>query len=214
MKNSCFRFLVPLVVLSTSRFLGTNFVVNGEQLCDDGICIEVDSPFTFTVPQLESHDPPVEILDKELTEISDIRHPASDELSLVGEKYHVVRVGTVEPTGKDTSPRQCEIPSVKESWLQTKRYRPHGHQVLAYYENAPAHFKSGRSFYDSFVRAYNIHLDLVLGPDDVWIMICLQVSYYVKENAEQMRSLFVSHERKKTLTVFSELELKEDQWGA
>jgi hypothetical protein len=108
--------------------------------------------------------------------------------------------------------------ALKESWVQAKESQvwgnlPAGHQVLAYYENIPAHFKSGRSFYDSFVRAYNNHLVLVLSPDDVWIMICLQFSYYVKGNSEQMRSLFVSHEGKKNLTVVTENELGEDQWG-
>jgi hypothetical protein len=54
----------------------------------------------------------------------------------------------------------------------------------------------------AFISAYNQHHDLVLSPDDMWMVVCLQFAAYVNTNAEQLRTLFVEHqEGKKTLTV-------------
>lgn len=53
----------------------------------------------------------------------------------------------------------------------------------------------------AFLYAYNSHEDIVLSPDDIWVMICMYFSKYVNDNAEKLRSLFVDHEEKKKLTV-------------
>ena len=55
--------------------------------------------------------------------------------------------------------------------------------------------------------AYNQHHNLVLKPDDVWIAITTQFSLYVNGNAEKLRSMFVEHEGKKTLTVYQDSTL-------
>ncbi len=55
--------------------------------------------------------------------------------------------------------------------------------------------------FSAFLYAYNSHEDIVLSPDDIWLMICMYFSKYVTDNAEQLRSLFVDHEGKKKLTV-------------
>ncbi|KAM0426268.1 hypothetical protein ACHAPT_008308 [Fusarium lateritium] len=49
--------------------------------------------------------------------------------------------------------------------------------------------------------AYNHHHHLVLRPDDVWIAIITQFSFYVNKHAEEMRSFFVAHEGKKELEI-------------
>jgi hypothetical protein len=49
--------------------------------------------------------------------------------------------------------------------------------------------------------AYNSHEDIVLSPDDIWLMICTYSSEYINGNAEQLRSLFVDHEGQKKLIV-------------
>lgn len=49
--------------------------------------------------------------------------------------------------------------------------------------------------------AYNTHQHLILRPDDVWIAILTQLSFYVNKHAEELRGLFVSHQGKKELTV-------------
>ncbi|KAL2760369.1 hypothetical protein ACRALDRAFT_1021798, partial [Sodiomyces alcalophilus JCM 7366] len=49
--------------------------------------------------------------------------------------------------------------------------------------------------------AYNRHHRLVLRPDDIWIAIVTQFSFYVNKHAEEMRSFFVAHEGKQSLTI-------------
>ncbi|THU90806.1 hypothetical protein K435DRAFT_249067 [Dendrothele bispora CBS 962.96] len=54
---------------------------------------------------------------------------------------------------------------------------------------------------NTIVGAYNQHHALSLRPDDVWICILTQFNFFVNANAEALRSIFVSHEGKKELTV-------------
>ncbi|KAF9072083.1 hypothetical protein BDP27DRAFT_1361330 [Rhodocollybia butyracea] len=54
---------------------------------------------------------------------------------------------------------------------------------------------------DTIIKAYGGHHALVLRPDDVWLCILTQFSFYVDANAESLRSIFVAHEGKKELTV-------------
>jgi hypothetical protein len=51
------------------------------------------------------------------------------------------------------------------------------------------------------VMAYNKHLNLVIRPDDVWVAILTQFSAHVNAHSEKLRSLFVTFEGKKNLTV-------------
>ncbi|THU86503.1 hypothetical protein K435DRAFT_683495 [Dendrothele bispora CBS 962.96] len=53
----------------------------------------------------------------------------------------------------------------------------------------------------TIVDAYSQHHALSLRPDDVWICILTQFNFFVNANAETLRSIFVSHEGKKELTV-------------
>ncbi len=57
------------------------------------------------------------------------------------------------------------------------------------------------NFIGSFICAYNLHGDIMLNPDDIWIMISLYFSQYVDTNAEKLRSKFVKHEGFKKLVV-------------
>ena len=57
------------------------------------------------------------------------------------------------------------------------------------------------AIFSAFLFAYNSHEDIVLSPDDIWLMICIYFSQYVNENAEQLRTLFVDHSGKKELII-------------
>lgn len=59
--------------------------------------------------------------------------------------------------------------------------------------------------FSAFMYAYNSHEDIVLSPDDMWLMICMYFSKYINNHAEQLRSLFVDHEGLKELTVVQEI---------
>ncbi|KAJ6263108.1 hypothetical protein Dda_1667 [Drechslerella dactyloides] len=60
---------------------------------------------------------------------------------------------------------------------------------------------SSSSFVNSAINAYSFHHHLVIRPDDVWITILTQFSFYVNKHAEELRSMFVAHEGKKELTI-------------
>ena len=62
----------------------------------------------------------------------------------------------------------------------------------------------------TFLYAYEQHGDLVLVPDDIWIMISLFASKYIESNAEALRHKFVRHEGKKDLVVFEETHSAEE----
>jgi hypothetical protein len=60
----------------------------------------------------------------------------------------------------------------------------------------------GNSFVRSAFIAYNQHHNLVISPDDVWLAIMTQFSFYLNKNAEELRSTFVDFEGKKELVVY------------
>ncbi|KAF1948149.1 hypothetical protein CC80DRAFT_521285 [Byssothecium circinans] len=60
-------------------------------------------------------------------------------------------------------------------------------------------YESG--FVTGIIRAFNQDLHLVLRPDDVWIAIVTQFSFFVKGMAEDLRSQFVTHQGKRELLI-------------
>lgn len=60
---------------------------------------------------------------------------------------------------------------------------------------------SGNGLVHTCLEAYNRHRHLVLRPDDIWIAIVTQFSFYVNKHSEELRSFFVAHEGKKELVV-------------
>ncbi|KAL1949118.1 hypothetical protein VTO73DRAFT_10924 [Trametes versicolor] len=56
-------------------------------------------------------------------------------------------------------------------------------------------------FVDGVMHAYAGHHHLVIRPDDVWIAILTQLSFYVNAHADELRAYFVAHEGTRRLTV-------------
>lgn len=59
----------------------------------------------------------------------------------------------------------------------------------------------GNGLLGTIINAYSHHIPLVLRPDDIWLTIINAFGCYVKQHSEEMKSLFVSHEGRKELTV-------------
>jgi len=80
-------------------------------------------------------------------------------------------------------------------------------ELLTYEETCKptkaAQFNNG--FFSAFLYAYNIHGDVRITPDDVWLTIMLYFSKYVNDNSEELRNAFVTHAGKKKLTVTTKL---------
>ncbi len=60
---------------------------------------------------------------------------------------------------------------------------------------------AGNSFVHAAFNAYNNHHNLVISPDDVWLAIMTQFSFYINANAETLRSKLVDFQGKKQLVV-------------
>jgi len=67
---------------------------------------------------------------------------------------------------------------------------------------------SPMGFIGTAITAYGYHSDLVIRPDDIWITILSQFSFYVNARSEQLRDMFVSHEGQKKLEVTVEGKLE------
>ncbi|KDO23916.1 hypothetical protein SPRG_10061 [Saprolegnia parasitica CBS 223.65] len=66
-------------------------------------------------------------------------------------------------------------------------------------ETPIVHSESGFVF--GVIQAYNLHHNLSIRPDDVWLAIMIQFGLYVNGNAEDLRHHFVQHQGQKELTV-------------
>ena len=60
---------------------------------------------------------------------------------------------------------------------------------------------SKHGFVYAIYKAYSYHHHLVLRPEDVWVSILTQLNFYINKHAEELRSMFVSHEGQKELRV-------------
>jgi hypothetical protein len=65
-----------------------------------------------------------------------------------------------------------------------------------------SHISASRNgFIWALVAAYSRHHNLIIRPEDIWFSIITQLSFYINAHAEDLRSIFVSHEGQKELTV-------------
>jgi len=62
-------------------------------------------------------------------------------------------------------------------------------------------YSSNNGFVHAAIEAYSNHHHLIIRPDDVWISILSQIGFFIKNHAEEMRNVFVSHEGKIKLVV-------------
>lgn len=53
----------------------------------------------------------------------------------------------------------------------------------------------------AFLRAYNSHEDIILSPDDIWLMICIYFAQYVNHNSNELAHLYLDEVTSKVLTV-------------
>ncbi|GAM17327.1 hypothetical protein SAMD00019534_005020 [Acytostelium subglobosum LB1] len=57
------------------------------------------------------------------------------------------------------------------------------------------------SFVLSAYQAYSKHMHLVIRPDDIWLALMTQFSFYVNAHSDALRSKFVAFDDKRTLVV-------------
>ncbi|VUC34865.1 unnamed protein product [Clonostachys rosea] len=60
---------------------------------------------------------------------------------------------------------------------------------------------SSNGFVHAACDAYSQHHHLKIRPEDVWFSILAQLSFYINNHAEELRSVYVAHEGKKPIVV-------------
>jgi hypothetical protein len=69
--------------------------------------------------------------------------------------------------------------------------------------NKSYHYTTKNNFVNAFLHSYNLHKPIKIRPDDIKLQLLMIISNYVNNNAELLRNLFVEHEGKKELEVYS-----------
>lgn len=59
-------------------------------------------------------------------------------------------------------------------------------------------------FFNGMYKAYAEHRPFEISPDMIWLLICQGFSHHINNNAEELRSMFVNFEGKKSLVVKSD----------
>lgn len=142
---------------------------------------------------------------------------SQSEVKSVG-NYKIVKCMNVEPReisfryNRKTNPNDSKNKLFNSKCKHNYSNQKCNCNILAYNENIQAEYSAQPAFYRAFCEAYNNHYDMILSPDDIWLIVCLQFTKYVGANAEKMRELFVSHEGKKKLSVTTRKELEESEW--
>jgi hypothetical protein len=135
--------------------------------------------------------------------------------------YHTVRIRDLEPqlpvtlAAEESGRSKWKTSTMPEHFWEESIEKSSNNFLSRYASNRPKYretyfeangphthlIKGGHAVFEAYLAAYNAHEDLVLSPDDIWLMITIYYSIYVVDNAEQLRHLFVDHEGKKKLAV-------------
>lgn len=79
-----------------------------------------------------------------------------------------------------------------------------GDPIIAHTRQTRPLVESNHPFFYTMYRAYADHRPVELSPEALWLLICQGFSLHVNNNAEELRSLFVDFEGKRTLTASSQ----------
>lgn len=80
-----------------------------------------------------------------------------------------------------------------------KKYK--GVEACACNTEKPLIRANGNPFVDTAMLAYDLHLPIVISPDDVWLCLANGLAAHINQNAEELRSQFVDFEGKKYIEI-------------
>ncbi|CAF1252400.1 unnamed protein product [Adineta steineri] len=129
--------------------------------------------------------------------------------------YHTVTIcGDLPEVNKDYEINESKDLPPTDYWIDKMDELVDKTSCKVQYISANGPYTSlneSHAIFSAFLFAYNSHEDIVLSPDDIWLMICIYFSQYVNEKAEQLRRLFVDHDNRKQLTVI-QIGMMEPDW--
>jgi hypothetical protein len=131
------------------------------------------------------------------------------------EKYKTVNIQNLPPSKER---RHINKPrSIGDRLTKCHHYsydkKKCGCNILYAIENNTATLEGHQNgFFSAFLNAYNYHEDIILSPDDIWLLVRIHFSKYINVHAEKMRDKFVSHQDKMKLTVVTGNQTDESEW--
>ncbi|CAF0858540.1 unnamed protein product [Adineta steineri] len=126
-----------------------------------------------------------------------------------------IKINNLEPektVNEDNSPLPYDKIWLDKLTNGPNRKSSNDYKIQYALTNGSASTYSQNAILDAFLLAYNRHEDILLSPDDLWLMITINFSKYINTNSEQLRHLFVDHEGKKKLVVTEPLGKREEDW--
>ncbi|KAH9855392.1 hypothetical protein C2E23DRAFT_883330 [Lenzites betulinus] len=123
----------------------------------------------------------------------------------------LVTTNEMRSHSRGCSPLELLKAAHKEHAYSTKKYTLLQSSVTK--EEQPRLEAESNGFVFTVLRAYGSHHHLVIRPDDVWVAILTQFSFYVNAHAEELRAYFVAHEGKQGLTVNAKVKNGEIDFG-
>ncbi|CAF0844368.1 unnamed protein product [Adineta steineri] len=126
-----------------------------------------------------------------------------------------IKINNLEPektVNEDNSPLPYDKIWLDKLTNGPNRKSSNDYKIQYALTNGSASTYSQNAILDAFLLAYNRHEDILLSPDDLWLMITINFSKYINTNSEQLRHLFVDHEGKKKLVVVEPLGKREEDW--
>ncbi len=119
---------------------------------------------------------------------------------VINSKFKPVKT-TFNSVQSDTSVEEHWLNLAKEYFVDLEYSPKNINRPLYTSVNGPYTDKSSNAVLESFLWAYYRHHDIVLSPDDMWLLVCMYFAAHVNNNPEQRRSIFVEHEGKILLKV-------------
>lgn len=123
----------------------------------------------------------------------------SHEKTLAGIRFNVETVANIGKPLKVVENNLEGAKSFAKQFYKKEQVLPARIEVTSLSAH-PSVDESG-SFLRTAMKAFADHYPLVIRPDDIWILMSYAFSRHVNENAEKLRSRFVTHQGKKVLTV-------------
>ena len=121
-----------------------------------------------------------------------------------GKKYHIIPLQQLEAKSQE---KGCQVDQLKAARRLGRQYNVQSEKDICLYMDTGLHqrlFNKHNQFFMAFLHPYNRHGNILLVPDDVWLVILMFLSKYIDRHAEKLRPAFVRHEGKAELKVIEQ----------
>jgi hypothetical protein len=111
------------------------------------------------------------------------------------------QVSQVEPVKNPIA--ECSVPDAIKALVQVvpEAYGCDYDTILGFSEDKWNGPQKMNGFLSAIHHAYASHFPLVLSPDDIWLVVAQAFANHINVHAEELRSMFVSHQGQKYIEI-------------